>query len=95
MQEDESKLGVSQGEGPQTQVGGGVGDGTEDELDGLDQLMDEKLIDGVSVVDFLFSVQKILEKIQAKEFVFVSLWEKNDKPESEQNLVSNHCFSSV
>jgi len=38
-----------------------------------------------------FSVQKILEKIQAKEFVFVSLWEKNDKPESEQNLVSNHC----
>jgi len=36
------------------------------------------------------SVQKILDKIQPKDFIFVSLWEKNDKPDSEHNLVSNH-----
>jgi len=41
--EDLGELGVGKGESPETQVGGGVGDSSEDELDGLDHLMDEDL----------------------------------------------------
>lgn len=39
------ELGVGETEGPETQVGRGVGDGAEDELDCLDALLDDDLVD--------------------------------------------------
>lgn len=42
-EEDLGQLGVGEGQCPQTEIGGGVGDGAEHELDGLDELMHEYL----------------------------------------------------
>lgn len=36
---------MSKREGPETEVGGSVGDATEDELDGVDDLVDDDLIE--------------------------------------------------
>ena len=41
--EDRGELCVREAEGPQTQVRGGVGDGSEHEFDGVDDLLDEDL----------------------------------------------------
>lgn len=41
--EDSGELGVSEGQGPKTQVRRRVGDSTKDELDGLNDLVDEHL----------------------------------------------------
>lgn len=49
--EDLGELGVGEGEGPETEVGGGVGDGAEDELDSLDELVDDGLGDEELVLD--------------------------------------------
>ena len=52
--EDLGELGMGEGEGPETEVGGGVGDGAEDELDGLDELVDDGLGDEELVFDYGF-----------------------------------------
>mmetsp|Transcript_3507 Transcript_3507/g.5329 ORF Transcript_3507/g.5329 Transcript_3507/m.5329 type:complete len:687 (-) Transcript_3507:294-2354(-) len=43
LPEDLRQLGVGQTEGPETKVGGSVGDASEDVLDGVDDLVDEDL----------------------------------------------------
>ena len=66
--EDLGKLRVGQGEGPETKVRGSVGDGTKNELDGLDHLMDEDLdsvvwalrLDSKTLDHILFEVQTVL-----------------------------------
>ena len=50
LPEDSSKLGVSKRKGPKTEVGGGVGNHTQNEFDGLDGLVDEDLTEAVLVV---------------------------------------------
>jgi len=50
LQEHFSELGVSKGQGPETKVGSGVGNSSEDEFDGLNELMDEDLTNGVVIV---------------------------------------------
>lgn len=49
--EDGSELGVSKRQGPETEVGSGVGNGTENELNSLNDLMDESLaeVEGTAV----------------------------------------------
>jgi len=47
VEEDFSQLAVSQRQSPQTQVGGGIGNGTQDELDCLDALVNEQLTERV------------------------------------------------
>ena len=44
---------MSQGQCPQTQVGGGVGHTAKHELDGLDQLVDKQLVDRMAAMDFI------------------------------------------
>jgi len=48
-QEHLSELGMGQGQGPESQVRGGVGDSSEDEFDGLDHLMDEEVAEGLTM----------------------------------------------
>ena len=43
FKEDSRQLTMSKGEGPQTQIGSSIGDGTQDELNGLDQLVDKDI----------------------------------------------------
>ncbi len=45
LPEHGGELGVGERQGPQTQVRGGVGDGSEHELDGVDDLVDEDLVE--------------------------------------------------
>jgi hypothetical protein len=46
FKEDSRQLTMSKGEGPQTQIGSSIGDGTQDELNGLDQLVDKDIGEG-------------------------------------------------
>ena len=50
VEEHFRELTVSKRQGPESQVGGSIGHGTEDELDGLNELMDEGLTEGVLVI---------------------------------------------
>jgi len=50
FEEDSSELRVGKGESPQSEVGGSVGDRSENELDGLNHLMDEEAAEGVVVL---------------------------------------------
>ena len=50
LPEDGGKLGVSKRKSPETEVGGGVGNHTQDELDGLYGLVDEDLAKAVLLV---------------------------------------------
>ena len=61
LQEHESELGVGQRQGPETQVGGGVGYTPEHELDSLYHLMDECFTNavGVMLVKTVFSVENL------------------------------------
>lgn len=43
-------MSVSEREGPETEVGGGVGNGPEDEFDGLDELVHHEFAEGVFFV---------------------------------------------
>lgn len=47
------ELGVRQGQGPEAEVGGSVGDGAKDELDGFNALVHKQLAESVLLV-FLF-----------------------------------------
>ena len=58
LEEDEGELLMRQGQGPETEVGGGVGDGSEDVFDGFDGLMDEDL---TGVVFFVVVVVVVVE----------------------------------
>lgn len=50
LPEDAGELGVGEGEGPQTEVRGSVGDHAEDELDGFDGLVDKDFSEAVFLV---------------------------------------------
>ena len=50
LPEDGGKLGVGKRKSPKTKVGSGVGNHTQDELDGLDGLVDDDLTEAVLVV---------------------------------------------
>jgi len=62
FEKDGSQLGVSQGEGPQTEVGGGVADRSKDEFNRFNQLVDNDL----HKIEFLLLVSQ-----QLKEHILV------------------------
>ena len=47
VEEDLSKLGVSKGKSPKTEIRGSVGNGTENEFNSFNQLVNEQLREGV------------------------------------------------
>jgi len=74
LQEHKGELGVSEGESPQTQVGGSVGDGTKHELDGLNQLVDSQLSQVDVVATFGLLVQQIVVQLHLfLEFIINTL----------------------
>mmetsp|Transcript_12816 Transcript_12816/g.36245 ORF Transcript_12816/g.36245 Transcript_12816/m.36245 type:complete len:244 (-) Transcript_12816:1786-2517(-) len=59
LPEHGGELGVSQGKGPEAEVGSGVGNGTEDELNGVDDLVDH---DFLKLKLFLFALAAVVIK---------------------------------
>merc|ERR1719272_2299614 len=75
FEEDSSELRVSKGESPQSEVRGSVGDRSENKLDGLNHLMDEKSAEGVVVLfrDTGLGIEDLLVHLDVVNFVVASI----------------------
>lgn len=64
-EEDLGELGMGEGQGPETEVGSGVGDAAEDELDGLDELVHHHVAEGLVLLRLLLHLDFGVRVLQA------------------------------
>jgi hypothetical protein len=71
IEEDGGKLTMGKGKSPETEIRSCVGDGTENEFDGLNQLMDEEIREGsiMTAVTCRFTPEEILQLVLRHGFV--------------------------